>query len=480
MILAGISINGILGPDGIIGQATWAAFATEMQGIGEQVEIKETLKEANEDTNQLFTEKVIATDLSASLKMEILYIRDGMPKNKKASKGSYPEKMLDNLTYNDGTVKYLYYVDEGTGGEKEKYVFDELTGIVFKVGGARILGEKVHSYVYGCKIYYGDAGIELDPSRYAIEKESELKTGANGEKYYSPNLKGFDGFNTSAVYYKGEEKYEVSLKLHLNTEVPGEMKLDEGTFTWYDYSNKIWANIKTEAGGVEAWWVWIPRYAYKEIPLGAAQEIDVMFIDTDNQYYDINTEEWKSAEENGYIVHPAFEQDASLKGIWFSKYIPSYGKYKADDYAMVNQILKPDLEGFDKENTYLIKYNADGTYKSETKLGDLTEAELANFNSDREWYDYTNKIWANIKTVGNGIEAWWVWVPKYAYKLPEEGCADDIEIIFLDTDNSPLDKEKYGYSLPPGFVVHPAFSQDTDLKGIWMSKYAPSDTNSGE
>ncbi len=31
---------------------------------------------------------------------------------------------------------------------------------------------------------------------------------------------------------------------------------------WYDYENGKWANIKTSNEGLEAYWVWIPRYEY--------------------------------------------------------------------------------------------------------------------------------------------------------------------------------------------------------------------------
>lgn len=94
------------------------------------------------------------------------------------------------------------------------------------------------------------------------------------------------------------------------------------------------------------------------------------------------------------------------------------------------------------------------------------------------WYDYSNKIWANVKTVANGLESWWVWIPRYAYKLPSNPN-DDTEIIFVDTNNRPLEPQKYGSTLPLGFTVHPAFNQDTDsggspLSGIWVSKYKPS------
>ena len=56
---------------------------------------------------------------------------------------------------------------------------------------------------------------------------------------------------------------------------------------------------------------------------------------------------------------------------------------------------------------------------------------------------------------------------------------DDTEIIFIDTNNKPLNTDKWT-SLPSGFIVHPAFDQDTDgsgnkLPGIWFSKYKPSE-----
>ncbi len=52
-------------------------------------------------------------------------------------------------------------------------------------------------------------------------------------------------------------------------------------------------------------------------------------------------------------------------------------------------------------------------------------------------------------------------------------------IVFINTNNEPLEPGIYGSTLPLGFKVHPAFNQDTDssgnpLAGIWVSKYKPS------
>ena len=66
---------------------------------------------------------------------------------------------------------------------------------------------------------------------------------------------------------------------------------------WYDYKNKVWANIRIHANGVETNWVWIPRYAYK-IENSA---VDIKFVNLDNQYYNTDTNEWTTLEE-GYLV----------------------------------------------------------------------------------------------------------------------------------------------------------------------------------
>ena len=64
----------------------------------------------------------------------------------------------------------------------------------------------------------------------------------------------------------------------------------------------------------------------------------------------------------------------------------------------------------------------------------------------------------------NGIETWWVWIPRYAFK--REGTSS--EVIFIDTDNNPID----GTDLPSGYSIPNAF-KDNSRKGIWMSKYNP-------
>ena len=106
----------------------------------------------------------------------------------------------------------------------------------------------------------------------------------------------------------------------------------------YDGTTNEWANAKVTIEGVESYFVWIPRYAYK---INKSNEtIDVRFlIGTSDQYYDDNGDiqtAKRVTEENvdtssDYYVHPAFTDETSvdfenggwdeeLPGIWVGKY----------------------------------------------------------------------------------------------------------------------------------------------------------------
>ena len=352
-------------------------------------------------------------------------------------------------------------------------------------------GKTIHSYEYGCKVLGSQTEITPDESLYQIAKESEKVT-IDGETYYAPNLKGFNGLTTTAIYYSDDYKQtkEVRISMHMNQQVMSYMKDGDTKYTWYDYKNKQWANIKTTSNGYECWWVWIPRYAYK---IEGTNDIKIIYVDKNDVPLDPDTYGYTLPE--GYEVHPSFQQKDGLTGIWTSKYAPSYGKYKLDDLEMSEKTLEPDLSGFtNTQNVYLIKYDATGQIiESETPLSEVSN--LSEFNSDKKWYDYENKKWANIKVVEKSIQVntstgeqiekeyvtWWVWIPRYAYRLPDNPN-DDTEIIFLDENNNALDS-RFQDALKSGeFTIHPAFEQDTTsdgkpLKGIWISKYAPSHEN---
>ena len=51
--------------------------------------------------------------------------------------------------------------------------------------------------------------------------------------------------------------------------------------------------------------------------------------------------------------------------------------------------------------------------------------------SDKDWYDYTGKKWANAKTSDGSM---WVWIPRYAYSITSgyhSSSAGNIEVEFM-------------------------------------------------
>ena len=130
------------------------------------------------------------------------------------------------------------------------------------------------------------------------------------------------------------------------------------------------------------------------------------------------------------------------------------------------------------------------------------EHELTSSSKEEEWdqwYDYNGQgdgqnKWANAvtKDSSGNITGYWVWIPRYAYKI-ESGLftstAGTISVKFLqgtsdlDEDGTTISRN-YAYSenTMTDYVVHPAFRNGTDnnfmlgewdeeVNGFWVAKY---------
>lgn len=134
--------------------------------------------------------------------------------------------------------------------------------------------------------------------------------------------------------------------------------------------------------------------------------------------------------------------------------------------------------------------------------GEWRVADSTNSNVDRSWYDYSNSKWANVVIVNTDkynesipgtmisqedILAYYVWIPRYKYKLWNNGSEitdsydaynKGIDIIFESgvhsTGNAKcVDDRCAGKSNQ--YLTHPAFGES--LRGFWISKYEISDGN---
>jgi len=162
----------------------------------------------------------------------------------------------------------------------------------------------------------------------------------------------------------------------------------------------------------------------------------------------------------------------------------SEGEEKPKEPIFTTVANAPDINGFNKENTYYVAWDLTSSPYTIQETNNLTQTPPSN------WYDYTQGVnhWANVKTTGGGNDCYWVWIPRYAYKVPtRSSTAQTIDVKFLQEDtNIPIgETEEITNTTPtPGeWVVHPAFTNVGnggfgELTGIWVAKYEASSNSS--
>lgn len=121
----------------------------------------------------------------------------------------------------------------------------------------------------------------------------------------------------------------------------------------------------------------------------------------------------------------------------------------------------PDLEGFDKDTTFYVYWDEDGVEHNEIPI---------NQQPPSNWYNYTYSNWANIVVRNDGLETYYVWIPRYQYKLNQTSQRSDVRFI-LGTGNDTID----GYQIPEAFWWDKNDNGEQDegeqLKGYWITKY---------
>ena len=123
---------------------------------------------------------------------------------------------------------------------------------------------------------------------------------------------------------------------------------------------------------------------------------------------------------------------------------------------------------------------------------DSTEGkdEKVSDSSKNDWYNYSEKKWANAETNDGSM---WVWIPRYAYKINKSNQTFDVVFLVGTTDNyydkdgklQTAKRQTSETDIPDAtkdYVVHPAFTNESnigyvnggwkkELTGIWVSKF---------
>ena len=123
-----------------------------------------------------------------------------------------------------------------------------------------------------------------------------------------------------------------------------------------------------------------------------------------------------------------------------------------------------------KDNLVAVTINTDGTVK---------KADIYS-----EWYNYTNKTWANAVLLNgddtysagdtieeNKIKAYYVWIPRYKYQIFYDGVNDTTkQLINIEFENK--DTIKSNGTTKGEWLTHPAFTfGEEELNGIWVGKF---------
>ena len=127
-----------------------------------------------------------------------------------------------------------------------------------------------------------------------------------------------------------------------------------------------------------------------------------------------------------------------------------------------------------------------------TEPTDSTEGkdEKVSDSSKNDWYNYSEKKWANAQTEDGSM---WVWIPRYAYKINKSNQTFDVVFLVGTTDNyydkdgklQTAKRQTSETDIPDAtkdYVVHPAFTNERnigyanggwkkELTGIWVSKF---------
>jgi|GEM_PF-910618 len=142
------------------------------------------------------------------------------------------------------------------------------------------------------------------------------------------------------------------------------------------------------------------------------------------------------------------------------------------DYVLVNGVYvnKPDLSGFDSKYTRYLNISEDGKMVP----GEWTSTAV----NDSEWYSYKDAKWANIYYEVNGANTYYVWIPRYCFKLNQDSERSDVK--FIDTSNNYIDADgnkitweqlqEEGYQIPEAFQF-----SDYRIPGYWAMKYTAGD-----
>ena len=413
--------------------------------------------------------------------------------------------------------------------DKEAITGEALGDVQDKFPGAITYGERVSKISKDIVILVDD---NLNVTAYSEKSEddgdddsptyeiSESQYSKKGNYYYyEPDL---SGFATDATYYVTYDENGNNETIYGRID-----RVEKPTTGWYDYENKIWANVVTVNESNVTYWTYIPRYEYDTTGAHSTVNLaDVKFIsktqtEADYSYtipesftfnseplagfwvskYEVQISEGSGIEQiqlgvtnkdltvttsnpsgtytiyvNGEKTKTGVNLPYKISGLNSNKeydvcvYSETSGRMigSKKKSTIANNVIKVDLSGFNPDCTYYVTYDENGKNEqigNKIKLDSNGNAT----NMPENWYNYDQKIWANIVTKGQDKDGkelitYWTYIPRYEYDA--EGAYNIINFAGIKFIPSTQTEADSGYEIPESFTFG-----GQNLNGYWVSKY---------
>ena len=189
LILAGVSINAIIGDDGIISRTQYSTFLSEMTAVEEAVQMwkaGEAIGQMGEETKAIPANGLCqVSDLTKTERLagEVGYYRiwsmtETAPSTNVLSSANIFNGIFESeLMYFPAGVQDLFYLNnEVLGIESDKtYIIDAATGMIFSMNGVRLKGVSCYSANMATAVMSGN----LNEPVFA---ESEVSGTGTGDK----------------------------------------------------------------------------------------------------------------------------------------------------------------------------------------------------------------------------------------------------------------------------------------------------------
>ena len=254
LILAGVSINAIIGDDGIISRTQYSTFLSEMTAVEEAVQMwkaGEAIGQMGEETKAIPSNGLCrVNDLTKTERLvgEVGYYRiwsmtETVPStNVLSSADTFNSNFESELIYYPAGVQDLFYLNnEILGIESNKtYVIDIATGMIYSMSGVKLKGVSCYSSNMATAVMSGSSNAPVFAESEVSGTGTDDKLAGNTEHEYGFKIIADPLTDNIYKLYNNGDLYAKGIKgIGLNTPIVDMEKIDSALFKEFTLPEEV-------------------------------------------------------------------------------------------------------------------------------------------------------------------------------------------------------------------------------------------------